>query len=343
MRRLRALAGVMVVTTLVFPDMTLEARGAASRVCGGKQATVLGTKGSNKIHGTPKADVIWAGGGNDRIAGGGGNDTICGNGGNDSLRGGRGRDRLIGGSGTDACKGGPGRDKLISCEVTNGTAPLDGPRPGDPARMGKVTLEGTWTEAGWSADVALTIETSGTPIVARETYEAADTLRPAVVRGTMYASLPNWLICDGEFRYFPDWLSSSWSGSANGMIHIRIQWHPKYRDLSESYWQFFDPPGPVTIERTCDGAIERSFGFNFFEFGLSGGPRIHPATDAPPPPPLPVSGDDYLWILPDVWIYDVFHGPLRFRWAFRRAACVGYDTNGDGTSDCAEFELPPDP
>jgi hypothetical protein len=73
-------------------------------MCGGVEATIVGTRRGDRITGTSGDDVIYAGRGRDRVNGKGGDDIICGGPGNDRLTGGRGADRLL---------GGPGRDKLV--------------------------------------------------------------------------------------------------------------------------------------------------------------------------------------------------------------------------------------
>lgn len=80
--------------------------------CGGKQATIVGTPGKDRLKGTRKRDVIAGLGGNDVIKGLGGNDIICGGPGKDRLIGGPGKDTLIGGPGSDTLIGGPGNDLL---------------------------------------------------------------------------------------------------------------------------------------------------------------------------------------------------------------------------------------
>jgi Ca2+-binding RTX toxin-like protein len=71
--------------------------------------------------GTDRADVILAGGanekvigraGNDFLAAGGGNDTVYGDNGNDTVLGNKGNDNLYGGAGSDVLDGGPGGDRL---------------------------------------------------------------------------------------------------------------------------------------------------------------------------------------------------------------------------------------
>ena len=85
---------------------------SSGATCKGKQATITGNDGANRISGTPRADVIAALGGNDKLRGLAGNDVICGGPGRDTLNGGKGNDHLFGQSGGDKLKGGPGRDKL---------------------------------------------------------------------------------------------------------------------------------------------------------------------------------------------------------------------------------------
>ena len=81
--------------------------------CGGKPATIVGTKGNDRLRGTPGNDVIVALGGNDRVNGRGGNDVICGGKGKDRLAGGPGSDKLLGQGGADRLNGGPGKDRCV--------------------------------------------------------------------------------------------------------------------------------------------------------------------------------------------------------------------------------------
>jgi uncharacterized delta-60 repeat protein len=81
--------------------------------CSGKQATIVGTPGRDRIKGTRRGDVIVALGGNDVISGLDGNDVVCGGAGDDVIAGGRGRDTLRGEAGKDRLVGGAGRDKLV--------------------------------------------------------------------------------------------------------------------------------------------------------------------------------------------------------------------------------------
>lgn len=122
--------------------------------CAGRTATIVGTRGPDRLAGTRRRDVIVGGGGNDRIRAGSGNDIVCAGSGNDRVDGGRGNDRISGGAGNDRlngasgndrvsgdsgrdrlsggsgrdrldggrsrdrCAGGPGRDRARSCEVS---------------------------------------------------------------------------------------------------------------------------------------------------------------------------------------------------------------------------------
>jgi len=85
--------------------------------CGGKRATIVGTKRADRLHGTAGADVIAALGGNDSVSALGRADVVCGGAGRDTLRGGAGRDRLFGGAQRDICIGGAAHDRARTCEV----------------------------------------------------------------------------------------------------------------------------------------------------------------------------------------------------------------------------------
>ena len=102
--------------------------------CRGRAATLVGTKGDDKIVGTKRRDVILARGGKDKIRGRGGNDFICGNGGKDRINAGRGKDFVKAGGGKDRAKGGGGKD-LVS--GGGGNDRLDGGPGRDKIRGGK--------------------------------------------------------------------------------------------------------------------------------------------------------------------------------------------------------------
>ena len=96
---------------------------AGQVLCGGLNATIVGTDGNDTLIGSRDRDVIDGLGGNDRIEGRGGNDVICGGSGFDFLFGGDGDDRLYGRAGNDRLDGGPGKDFLIG---DNGEDTLEG-------------------------------------------------------------------------------------------------------------------------------------------------------------------------------------------------------------------------
>jgi Concanavalin A-like lectin/glucanases superfamily/RTX calcium-binding nonapeptide repeat (4 copies) len=85
---------------------------AQQQACAGKQATIAGTPGNDRLTGTRQRDVIAALGGNDTVSGLAGNDLICAGDGKDRLKGGAGRDTLRGEGGKDLLNGGPGKDNL---------------------------------------------------------------------------------------------------------------------------------------------------------------------------------------------------------------------------------------
>jgi RTX calcium-binding nonapeptide repeat (4 copies) len=104
---------------------TPVAPGQPAPPCGGRQTTIIGSKGSDQIAGTAAADVISALGGNDTVSALAANDVVCGGPGKDTLKGGKGKDSLLGqrgkdalkgGGGKDLCKGGKGND-TATCEV----------------------------------------------------------------------------------------------------------------------------------------------------------------------------------------------------------------------------------
>lgn len=80
--------------------------------CGGKKADIVGGPGDNVIK-APKQgpQVIYAGGGDDRIVSKRGKDIVCGGPGDDVISTGTGTDRAYGGPGGDHMHLGPGRDK----------------------------------------------------------------------------------------------------------------------------------------------------------------------------------------------------------------------------------------
>src|SRR5262245_23512695 len=83
-----AIAGATIATAFVMARVTADAAGP--RYCGGRQATIVGSKKDDSIVGTAGPDVIWSGDGRDRIYGMGGNDIICSQKGEDLVVGGAG-------------------------------------------------------------------------------------------------------------------------------------------------------------------------------------------------------------------------------------------------------------
>jgi uncharacterized delta-60 repeat protein len=80
--------------------------------CGGREATIVGTPGDDRLVGTPGRDVIAGLAGDDRVLARGGGDIVCGGAGRDRLQGGPGSDLLLGQAGDDTLSGGDGRDIL---------------------------------------------------------------------------------------------------------------------------------------------------------------------------------------------------------------------------------------
>lgn len=99
--------------------LEFEAEGCTAPVqrqkprCGGRRATIIGTRRADSLKGTKRRDVIAARGGRDTVRGLGGDDLICGGPGNDKLLGGPGKDRLLGEGGDDRLFGGPGADRCV--------------------------------------------------------------------------------------------------------------------------------------------------------------------------------------------------------------------------------------
>jgi Ca2+-binding RTX toxin-like protein len=114
------------VTVLATVVPAVAAR-AATVTCDGVRATIVGTSGSDVIHGTSGRDVIAGLNGSDTIYAGGGNDLVCGGYGADRLYGQGGNDTLFGGHDLlhraaedglervgDTLRGGPGDDRMYA-------------------------------------------------------------------------------------------------------------------------------------------------------------------------------------------------------------------------------------
>lgn len=138
----------------------------SGKLCLGERATIVGTKGKDKIVGTPGRDVIRGLRGNDRINGKGGNDLICGDKGNDRVKGGDGDDTARGGNGGDNLRGGAGNDLLRGGSGTDrifGDADNDsmfgGAKQGKPAKGGGAAGPGNVCNGGEGTDQATGCET----------------------------------------------------------------------------------------------------------------------------------------------------------------------------------------
>ncbi|MGH2736956.1 MAG: calcium-binding protein, partial [Actinomycetota bacterium] len=110
---MRRLLTLVLALTLAVPTGGSSAGQERRAECFGRRADVVGSGRAERIIGTPRADVIHAGGGRDEIFGLGGNDVICGGKGRDDLYGGEGHDRLAGGRGGDFLAGVEGNDRLV--------------------------------------------------------------------------------------------------------------------------------------------------------------------------------------------------------------------------------------
>jgi len=94
MRALPWVAPALIVTSLaVLPSSAVP---VAAPSCQGHTATIVGTRGVDRIAGTNRRDVIAGLGGDDVIDGLKGDDLICGGTGADRLQGGPGDDKLYG-------------------------------------------------------------------------------------------------------------------------------------------------------------------------------------------------------------------------------------------------------
>ena len=109
---MRIRSALTVAVAAVLLGAGLLATPAAAVGCFGKQATITGSNGRDRIRGTNGNDVIVARGGNDVVAARGGKDRVCGGGGHDAIQGGSGKDRIRGDAGHDAVLGAGGNDMV---------------------------------------------------------------------------------------------------------------------------------------------------------------------------------------------------------------------------------------
>jgi hypothetical protein len=119
--------GCPAAQTSTPPSASSPARGdkRRSHSCHGRKATIVGTKGDDRLKGTRGRDVIVGLDGNDVLIGRGERDLLCGGSNDDVIYGGSGPDALRGGPGSDLLFGGPERDFLIGGSPGSGesTAP----------------------------------------------------------------------------------------------------------------------------------------------------------------------------------------------------------------------------
>ncbi len=109
---------------------------AATPLCFGKRATIVGTSGPDRIIGTDGPDVIVGLAGADVISGRRGSDRICAgsnSSGTDRVYGGNGNDLISGGSGNDILRGENDTDTLVGA---SGHDDLDGGAGPDVSRGG---------------------------------------------------------------------------------------------------------------------------------------------------------------------------------------------------------------
>jgi Ca2+-binding RTX toxin-like protein len=118
----RAKLGLLPFAALIAVLVGLVVAAASSArakpTCFGKPATIVGNNNSNTISGTARKDVIYAGGGNDKIEARNhkvdhGRDIICGGNGSDKIVGDNKSEKIIGGPGKDVVTAGNGNDLIV--------------------------------------------------------------------------------------------------------------------------------------------------------------------------------------------------------------------------------------
>jgi Ca2+-binding RTX toxin-like protein len=131
-------AMALLAAGLLLGSPMLTASGAtAAPTCFGKPATIVGTRGPDRLEGTPSRDVIVGRAGSDTLRGRRGNDLVCGGTGKDELFGGIGRDTLGGRRGDDSLEGGSGPDRLSGGEGVDGL----GGNAGDDVLLGGAFID----------------------------------------------------------------------------------------------------------------------------------------------------------------------------------------------------------
>jgi RTX calcium-binding nonapeptide repeat (4 copies) len=108
---------IAVVALALAAGFLGPAAGAHAYSCYDVTATMVGTKGNDRLHGTSGRDIIVGLGGDDTIWGLDDADRLCGNGGDDKIIAGAGFDQVDGGSGHNVLKGGSGRRQALRRSV----------------------------------------------------------------------------------------------------------------------------------------------------------------------------------------------------------------------------------
>ncbi|MFO1143452.1 MAG: SGNH/GDSL hydrolase family protein [Amaricoccus sp.] len=111
-------------------DLVLAGAGNDRIFSQGGGDTVLAGIGNDRVFGGSGRDILAGGAGDDRMHGGAGDDVVAGSDGNDIATGGAGRDLLVDGLGHDLMAGGAGRDAFLYIEAASlgGSNPDDGGR-----------------------------------------------------------------------------------------------------------------------------------------------------------------------------------------------------------------------
>ena len=110
MKRTAVIACLASITVVMVHPIALSSEVVVLRICGGEEATIVGTDRADVIRGTDGNDVIVSLGGPDDIKGLRGNDLICTGTAGDSVMAGPGNDFVEGSAGDDLLLGGTGRD-----------------------------------------------------------------------------------------------------------------------------------------------------------------------------------------------------------------------------------------
>jgi Ca2+-binding RTX toxin-like protein len=150
-------AGLLVIGAAVAGTAAgaAGAAGAADKMCGGLDATIVGTPGDDVLTGTTGDDVIARLQGDDTIEALAGNDFVCGGEGTDTLVGGEGADKLFDGLGGGVLRGGPGNDNMRGAVTVGDDAQAVKGGPGLDFYAMKFVLKGGVTLSDLSGRVDL--------------------------------------------------------------------------------------------------------------------------------------------------------------------------------------------